>query len=394
MSTSCASMSLVQEGDSPYLVMEYAARGTLLQAHPRGTPLAPRQIVDYVNQIADALDYIHGEMRMHLDLKPDNLFRGEKPNGEPKILLGDFGLVQTVHDHTASRREELAAGTDIYAAPEQFHGRPCRASDQYELGIMVYEWLSGQPPFRGNNIQLEYQHREVDPEPFHERIPGLSPEMEQIVLKMEPVVFKALAKDPKDRHENVKIFAEELEKACSGGEQNKSHQVRDHDQSDPEEERRKRALVSTQQEFGRDHPKTANALTNLANLYYRQSKYAKAEPLFQDAFKIYEQKLGTDHPYTAEALDNLAILYREQGKYEKAEPLFQRALAISEQKCGTDHPYTADALNSLALVYHEQGKYEKAESLLLRVRQIREQQLGTDHPDTARASEQSGQSLP
>ena len=220
------------KGDSPYLIMDYAARGSLRDAHRRGTCLAPRQIVDYVNQIADALYYVHGERRMHLDLKPDNLFLGENPNGEPKILLGDFGLAQTVlHEVSSLRDIEGTAirvrGTATYMAPEQFYGRPCRASDQYELGIIVYEWLCGQPPFQADyyiqpehqHFQLAYKHREVDPEPLLGKIPDLSPEMEQIVAKMESVVFKALAKDPKDRHLNVKVFAEELEQACSGGEQ-------------------------------------------------------------------------------------------------------------------------------------------------------------------------------
>ena len=69
--------------------------------------------------------------------------------------------------------------------------------------------------------------------------------------------------------------------------------------------------------------------------------YAKAEPLYQRALKIFEKALGPDHPDTATALTNLAVLYRAMGDYAKAEPLYQRALKIVEKALGPDHPNTA-----------------------------------------------------
>ena len=358
------------QGDAPYLIMHYAARGSLHDAHRRGTCLAPRQIVDYVNQTADALYYIHNsERRMHLDLKPDNLFLEEKSNGELKILLGDFGLVKIAHD-TTSRSEEDPAGTPIYMAPEQFHGQPCRASDQYELGIIVYEWLCGQPPFQGDHIQLEYRHREVDPEPLLGRIPDLSPEMAQIVSKMEPVVFKALAKNPEDRHENIKIFAEELEKSCD----NSSHNIRQnvHDMNGETSQGRdneniveaKRLYRQAEQQFGSDHHETAKAMTDLANLYRDQSQFTEAEPLYQRAHEIYEQRLGVDHSRTIKALNNLAIVYKGLNKLTEAELLFKRILEIYKQQWGTDHPDTARALNNLARLYRKQSRVSRGRNLV------------------------------
>ncbi len=99
--------------------------------------------------------------------------------------------------------------------------------------------------------------------------------------------------------------------------------------------------------MGPDHPDVGITLTNLANLYTEQGKYAEAEPLYQRALRIWEQALGPDHPQVAYPLNGLANLYKEQGKYAEAEPLYQRALQhlgnrrwdptipSHEQSCGT-----------------------------------------------------------
>jgi tRNA A-37 threonylcarbamoyl transferase component Bud32 len=135
-------LSFGVKGDVPYLVMEHAPNGTLRQAHPRDIRLSPGKVVEYVNKIADALQYVHDKGLMHLDLKPDNILLG----AEREVLLSDFGLVQDVHNTASQPIQER--GTPQYAAPEQIHGgKPRPASDQYALGVMVYEWLSGNRPF-------------------------------------------------------------------------------------------------------------------------------------------------------------------------------------------------------------------------------------------------------
>jgi serine/threonine protein kinase len=116
-------LSFGVKGDVPFLVMEYAPHGTLRQAHPRGARLSPTDVVEYVNKIAGALQYVHDKGLMHLDLKPENVLLGAK--GE--ILLSDFGLVQTVHNTISQPIQEK--GTDGYAAPEQLYsGQPRPAS--------------------------------------------------------------------------------------------------------------------------------------------------------------------------------------------------------------------------------------------------------------------------
>src|SRR5581483_6680811 len=132
--------------DVPYLVMEYAPHGTLRERHPAGTQVPLPVVVSYVKQIASALQYAHDHYLIHRDVKPENMLVGA--NGE--ILLTDFGIAAVAHNSfTLSKEQENIGGTASYMAPEQFEGKPRPASDQYALGILTYEWLSGKRPFQG-----------------------------------------------------------------------------------------------------------------------------------------------------------------------------------------------------------------------------------------------------
>ena len=132
------------EDATPFLILNYAPNGNLRQHHQKGMRLALHTVVSYVRQIADALQYAHQRQLIHRDVKPENMLIGR--NNE--ILLSDFGiaiLAQNFH----SQHSQNAAGTIAYMAPEQFQAHPCPASDQYALGIVVYEWLCGVRPFQG-----------------------------------------------------------------------------------------------------------------------------------------------------------------------------------------------------------------------------------------------------
>jgi serine/threonine protein kinase len=188
--------------DTPFLVMDYAPNGTLRQRHPRGTQIPLPIVVTYVNLIADALQYIHDEGLIHRDIKPDNLLIGE--NNE--ILLGDFGITVTTPSLSIEPQSNGLAGTPNYMAPEQFLGQPSRASDQYALGVITYEWLTGYCPFQGSFLELMGQQLQVSPPLLSEKIPT-------ITLAVSQVVQKALAKNPKQRFESVKEFAKALEHA-------------------------------------------------------------------------------------------------------------------------------------------------------------------------------------
>ncbi len=189
----------------PASIMEYASNGTLRQRHPKGIPLSPLSIVPYIQQAASALQYAHDRKLVHRDIKPENMLLG--PNNQ--ILLSDFGLV-LIAQSTGTRSTKEMGGTVPYMAPEQLQGRPRPASDQYALGIVVYEWLSGDRPFHGTFTEIASQHMLVPPPPLRRSIPEISPEIEKVVLM-------ALAKDPQQRFHNRQLRIMQRENNYSEG---------------------------------------------------------------------------------------------------------------------------------------------------------------------------------
>ncbi len=192
----------IDRDNAPYLIMEYASYGTLRTRHPKGSIVPSSIVVFYVKQITEALQYAHDHNLIHRDLKPENLLIGEND----EILLSDFGIA-SVAQGTASLETGTYAGTIPYSAPGQIRGKPRRASDQYSLGIMVYEWLSGERPFTGTMMEIISQQLGVAPSPLHEKVPNIPSEVESVVMT-------ALAKDPRQRFGSVLAFANALEKAC------------------------------------------------------------------------------------------------------------------------------------------------------------------------------------
>jgi eukaryotic-like serine/threonine-protein kinase len=190
------------EGTTPFLVMDYAPNGTLRQRYPKGSRLALPTIISYVKQAADALQFAHDQKLIHLDIKPENMLLG----ATDEVLLSDFGLALIAH-HTASQIAQVMAGTIPYMAPEQLQGRPRPASDQYALGIVVYEWLTGDRPFQGSFMGIASQHVLTPPPPLSEKVLTILPEVEHVILT-------ALEKDPHRRFGSMQAFATALEQAC------------------------------------------------------------------------------------------------------------------------------------------------------------------------------------
>jgi len=189
------------EGDKPFLAMNYASNGTLRQRHPNRSRVPLQQVVAYVKPIASALDYAHERGLIHRDIKPENMLLGS----HDEVLLGDFGIA-LISSSSTSRSTKTAAGTVSYMAPEQILGKPCIASDQYALGIVVYEWLCGTLPFRGSFAEVGQQHLYASP-------PSLEEQGVEIAPSVEAVVRKALAKKPEERFANVQEFAMALEES-------------------------------------------------------------------------------------------------------------------------------------------------------------------------------------
>ncbi len=189
------------DNNLPFLVMSYAPHGTLRQRHPQGTCIPPGTVVDYVKQIADALQYAHNEKLIHRDIKPENMLLGRNK----EVLLSDFGLAVVAQSSSRNKTRDVS-GTIVYMAPEQARGKPQPNSDQYSLAVVVYEWLCGTRPFNGTYEEVVVQHVFSQPPSLCERRATLSPELEAVVMR-------ALEKDPKQRFATIQDFAHALEQA-------------------------------------------------------------------------------------------------------------------------------------------------------------------------------------
>ncbi|HXH26609.1 MAG TPA: serine/threonine-protein kinase, partial [Candidatus Acidoferrum sp.] len=148
----------------PYLAMTYAENGTLRQRHKRGSIVPIELVVQYIKQVAEALQYSHDQGLIHRDVKPENLLLSTSGN----VLLSDFGIVALAQNSTSQKTVNVA-GSASYMAPEQIMGKPRFASDQYAVAVMAYEWLCGTLPFVGDNFHVVYfGHLHREPKPLHE----------------------------------------------------------------------------------------------------------------------------------------------------------------------------------------------------------------------------------
>jgi WD40 repeat protein len=188
---------------TPYLIMDYAPGGSLRTRHPKGSRLPLPKVVEYVQQVAQALQYAHERKLIHRDVKPENMLIGR--SGE--ILLSDFGIALIAQSSRYQSTKDLA-GTIIYMAPEQIAGHPRTASDQYALGIVAYEWLAGCRPFQGSLGEVAVQHSVTPPPSLRAQVPELPEAVEQ-------VIFTALAKKPEERFPSVIAFATALQEASA-----------------------------------------------------------------------------------------------------------------------------------------------------------------------------------
>jgi serine/threonine protein kinase len=132
----------------PYLVAEYAPNGSLRDRLKQSAPhpLPTEDVVRILSQVGQALRFAHQHHIIHRDLKPENILF----NREGEALLADFGIATTLT--SASFRSAHITGTPSYMAPEQFAGTVCKESDQYALGCIGYELVTGHPPFSADNV--------------------------------------------------------------------------------------------------------------------------------------------------------------------------------------------------------------------------------------------------
>jgi WD40 repeat protein len=186
-----------------YIVMQYLEGQALNKLLSGGKPLPLPRVLKISHQVADALDYAHGHGFVHRDVKPANIIIGP----DDHATVTDFGLVKAALGISLTRSGTLV-GTPEYMSPEHCEGLEAdRRSDIYSLGIVVYEMLTGKVPFTGSNpASILYKHVHEQPPPPRELNPGLPGDIES-------VLFRVLAKQPRERYGTASQFVAGLEGA-------------------------------------------------------------------------------------------------------------------------------------------------------------------------------------
>lgn len=194
----------VCEGPAPWILMEYVKGSSLATLLSQEGRLAPERALRIALAVARALEAAHGAGIVHRDVKPANILIGE--DGVPKLV--DFGISCALEcvDPEVLAQAGIMAGTVEYMSPEQCRGSQVDArSDIYSLGIVLYEMMTGGPPFTGPHATVILSHVQDQPKKLARLVDGISPEIEDLV-------GVALAKTAEERYASAADMAERISK--------------------------------------------------------------------------------------------------------------------------------------------------------------------------------------
>jgi len=196
-----------EDGETRFIVMELLKPFTLhdLIGRSHGGRLSPEDTVRYGSQIASAVAHAHSRGVVHRDIKPHNILFTD----DGLVKVTDFGIARALAA-TSGTATGTILGSPSYISPEQASGVVAGpTSDIYSLGVVLYEMLTGQPPYRGEQpVAIAVQHLNSRPQPPSERVPGIPPSLEQVVLR-------AMARRPEERYQSADALKLALESALT-----------------------------------------------------------------------------------------------------------------------------------------------------------------------------------
>ncbi len=191
-----------REPGGAYLVMRWLRGSSLRDMLQKSGALTPAHVVRLLDQIAEALAVAHHKGVVHQDIKPENILLDEYGNA----YLTDFGIAKGPYSAASPNPKSEGFGTAAYAAPEQISSRPVTAqTDIYSLGMMIYELLMGVPPFMSASVSTMIYKQ------LHEPVPLL--ECANVSEEVSRIIWRATAKKPEERYQDVLSFAEEFRRA-------------------------------------------------------------------------------------------------------------------------------------------------------------------------------------
>ena len=196
------------DGETPYIVMQFIEGRTLADYLASGKTIPPMKAAQVAKEIAEALAAAHAEGVIHRDIKPANVM----VTREGKVLVMDFGIARLISGPETAPQTSAVLGTASYLSPEQAQGQSVDArSDIYALGVVLYEMLTGRPPFTGDSpMAIAYKQVNATPEAPSSVNPDVPPELDAVVMR-------ALSKNPANRYQTGQEFADDLERARTGG---------------------------------------------------------------------------------------------------------------------------------------------------------------------------------
>jgi len=407
-----------------YYTMKLVRGRSLDQALEEAQTLPARlELLPHLVDLCQAIAYAHSRGVIHRDLKPANVMVGEF--GETVVI--DWGLAK-VRGKDDARAEEMtetlkalelgdaeglgrtaygaALGTPLYMPPEQARGEldsVDERSDVYSLGAVLYELLSGKPPFAGSSLkEILHKVEHEPPQAVAELEPDTPPELAAICAR-------AMEKKPDVRYQTAKELAEELQRFLSGALVG-AYQYRFSEHLRRFVKRHK-ALVSTAAGFtvvllavltgsawwnlkerrrAEREAETAKQVSEFVQSIFQVSDPSEARgntitarELLDRAAERVDKELATQPLVQARMMDTMGVVYRELGLYEQATALLEKALELRREYLNGNHVELSDSLNNLAVVMQDRGDYDTAERLLREALAMDRRLLGDSHPDLA-----------
>ncbi len=424
------------DDERPYFAMEYVD-GQPVDRYCDDRRLTVEERLELFLVVARAVHYAHKNLLVHRDLKPANIY--VTADGQVKLL--DFGIAKLLDDEMGVTRTASYWMTPEYASPEQLSGLPATtATDQYQLGFLLFELLTGRRPFehaRQNLVEMvraiceeappppstvvnpdavgrDVVGRDAAPDATRAAARRTTQERLQRRLRgdLDAIVSKALAKQPEARYASIENLIEDVERLLSG----LPVQARENTWGYRTQKfiRRHRLAVAAAATFvllilgyaatvtvqsrqiarQRDLAEAAAeraervkgfliGLFESADPFRSPGEEITARQLLDQGAERVERELGADPGVGAELMRVIGRIYSRLGAYDRARPLLEKALETHRQLYGAAHLEVAQDLNDLATVIRDLGDYTAAERMHREALEIRRQLLGEEHPKVA-----------